>query len=164
VDELKPVRKALEDFLKFNPPRCLEQERTATSVILDFLLLKEDKIRYWDYAQRRWDIYHILSAIRYVLLFAFLIGSGFRVYYEFFVLQRQFLIFSNLSSWSSNGMAEFFAQIFIFGSIVTMGFLFDKERKHLFDEYNELMIAIIRRRANDAKFRQEIQQFFPDYF
>jgi len=154
LNVFKPMEDTLITKCGFKPPRKKDEEQKVVSAILDFLLLKTDSEKFWKYAQRRWDMFHVFSSTLVTMIIAYILGIILRIYYEFSIFQGSFKVCN------TGFLAEVGAQVFVLLCVITLVLLILWARGYVFDEYVFILNALIE----DPELNKELLKAFPDYF
>jgi hypothetical protein len=137
------------------------------SAILDFIVLNEKDKRYWEYFQRRWDLFHTLSSI----LVSVLLGLGAASFLRFFIellfgIQQGFwmTLLNSLqgASLSLPSKIDLLIMIFTVASVAVVALLLRYLRKQAFNEYHFMLEAVIR--ADASRLKPMLHQAFPESF
>lgn len=125
-------------------------------VVVDYILQRQDSKYIHEYIQRRWDMYHVLSAIKWALFLGALTGIAFRIYYQFFLYWSQ--------SFTQRAIfAETFALMFIVACAVVLFIIVHLAVGRSVNVYGAIIEALIRKSAENVS-KEEIKKVFPTFF
>jgi len=133
-----------------------KKEQAPMEAILDYIRHRETKEEISKYAERRWDMYHVLSSTFYSLATGFGVGWAFRGYYQFSIFACAPVTFS------AEFLAELFAQLFILFCVVALLLTIYYGRKRLMTNYYPTLKAFIRHELGEMG--KELPKVFPDFF
>jgi hypothetical protein len=167
LKKLEGAEKALINKYKPEIENAAETERKKWHILIfDYIILNGDKQgdKLWKYAERRWDIYHVLSSTCLALIISYIIGVFVRIYFEIFIFQSSVLTLINAFSWdflSGSYGAEFFAQIFfLICMIISLAFV-QKGRENIIEEYSRIVEAVVHHSHIE---RERLRAIFPSCF
>lgn len=153
AEKYKPEKTSLAE--------CNKDEKRQLLAAFDYVSHLEIKEKLLILAERRWDMYHILSSTYHTLWIASLVGLLCRIYYEYFLLKPHYEIsYQKLVSILSNNV-EPIALISTFAGVVFLIWILRKERKWMFTQIAALLSARIR---SSKVRRHELRKAFPDLF
>lgn len=118
---------------------------------------KKEKEALFAYSERRWDLYTLLSSTMWSLGIGLIVGIFCRIFFEYFLFESLF----SIPLPDSNSIAELFALLSIFASVILLMFILLGGRQWVIFEYSA--IAEARIRDSKAK-RAHIRKAFPDIF
>ncbi len=137
-------------------------EKTIT--VLDYMLMTEATDHNWNFAQRKWDIFGLLSCTMYALGFGAIAGISLRFTFEWTFNGKLPLEIFSLSTIQSKTDNILFwltiASVFVFIVILYFG------RSRVFREYIPMLRILIRAKAKDTKtgFISTLEETFPENF
>ena len=130
----------------------------AINTIFEYVIRLEKQDKFFELAERRWDMYNVLSCTKLILVIGVIAGSICRVYYHYSVFD------GSLSSSLIN--AEVVALIMILISVGSLLVVFCRAGKRLWSEESpQLMRAIvIKSTEENQKLKEDVEKLFPKYF
>jgi len=134
----------------------IEGKEPPLEAILDYIRHRETKEELSKYAERRWDMYHVLSSTWYALAIGFGVGWAFRSYYQFSVFAC-----APATHWAEF-LAEYFAQLFILLCFAVLWLAIYFGRNRLMTNYYPMLKALIRHELDEVE--EELPTVFPDFF
>lgn len=99
------------------------------------------------YTTRRWDVYHLQSALRDTLLLSLVVGLSLRIFCEFFVFNWDGNVSHAVSAFADDPrpfLAELIILIGILVAVLFLWYILGKGREHVAKQYDRVSEAIIR--------------------
>lgn len=155
---LKHLEKPMIENLGWRPGEYTEDKEVAMSAILDYILCDEKENKFWQYGQRRWDIYHILSCTKVSLLIGYCVGYIFRIIW--LILFRNDLINSPIFIVKNDLILIILTSIFV--SIFYL--VISNERGQIFNEYYKMLEILLTKKRSDICLIKRLIDVFPAYF
>jgi len=161
TEQLKPA--AVEIYKRYLKKHKEEEEKDISQEIKDkieaigwvfeYIIRRDKEEKFFEYATRRWDMYHVFSSTRYALIIGAVVGLFCRFYCEIVLFGCSFSIVQ--------GMAEVVALGFRFLGLAFLFVVLSQQRKRLLSDYCPFLRAIILKSKVE---KEEVKEVFPHYF
>lgn len=158
----KHFEKDVETHFGWAPSNKVEDKDSTLSAVFDYMLLFEKDKNRWEYCQRKWDIYHIMSATLVSLIFGVGVGLILRVTLSLYFLEETSLSWAPIASMPIQ--TDFLLFVFTLINVFAFTIVIYVARRQIFNEYNRMLRILIVHMGNKPEFIKELKDAFPGYF